>query len=88
MGSEMCIRDRSNAGGVSLETLFIDEGFGSLDPQTLEVAMQTLDQLRSAGRVVGVISHVPAMHDRIPTRVEVCVGADRSSTIRVSNAGE
>lgn len=78
----------SNAGGVSLETLFIDEGFGSLDPQTLEVAMQTLDQLRSAGRVVGVISHVPAMHDRIPTRVEVCVGADRSSTIRVTNAGE
>lgn len=78
----------SNAGGVSLETLFIDEGFGSLDPQTLEVAMQTLDQLRSAGRVVGVISHVPAMHDRIPTRVEVCVGADRSSNIRVTNAGE
>lgn len=76
-----------NAGGLTLETLFIDEGFGSLDPQTLEVAMQTLDHLRNSGRTVGVISHVQAMHDRIPARIEVQVLDDRSSTLSTSGVG-
>lgn len=75
-----------SAGGVELETLFIDEGFGALDPDTLELALQTLDQLRSAGRVIGVISHVPAMHDRIPTKIEVEVMPDRSSRITTATA--
>ncbi|MFD2673741.1 AAA family ATPase [Gulosibacter bifidus] len=80
----------SNAGGLALETLFIDEGFGSLDAETLEVAMQTLEQLRSSGRTVGVISHVPAMHERIPTQLAVRVLPDRSSTIdlRAADPGE
>ncbi|GGA55585.1 nuclease SbcCD subunit C [Pseudoclavibacter endophyticus] len=63
----------AQAGGVRLDTLFIDEGFGSLDTETLEVAMATLDALRAGGRTVGVISHVEAMHEQITARLEVRV---------------
>ncbi|MCS4276904.1 exonuclease SbcC [Mycetocola sp. BIGb0189] len=59
------------AGGITLDTLFIDEGFGSLDAETLDTAMATLDGLRAGGRTVGVISHVPAMQERIPARLTV-----------------
>ncbi|MFZ4841344.1 AAA family ATPase [Mycetocola saprophilus] len=59
------------AGGITLDTLFIDEGFGSLDAETLDTAMATLDGLRAGGRTVGVISHVPAMQERIPARLNV-----------------
>ncbi|WP_243232725.1 AAA family ATPase [Microbacterium sp. CIAB417] len=59
------------AGGITLDTLFIDEGFGSLDADTLEVAMRTLDELRSGGRTVGVISHVEAMQEQIPAQLRV-----------------
>jgi DNA repair protein SbcC/Rad50 len=52
-------------------TLFIDEGFGTLDRDTLEHAMDALDQLRAAGRTVGVISHVPELHERIGVQVKV-----------------
>lgn len=63
----------NRAGGITLDTLFIDEGFGSLDDETLEIAMETLDSLRNNGRTVGVISHVGLMQERIPARVEVAV---------------
>ncbi|KAA9089801.1 AAA family ATPase [Microbacterium radiodurans] len=59
------------AGGIRLDTLFIDEGFGSLDPETLELAMRTLDELRAGGRTVGVISHVEAMKEQLPAQVLV-----------------
>ncbi|RLP82866.1 SMC family ATPase [Mycetocola lacteus] len=59
------------AGDITLDTLFIDEGFGSLDAETLDTAMATLDGLRAGGRTVGVISHVPAMQERIPARLTV-----------------
>ncbi|QCC77204.1 SbcC/MukB-like Walker B domain-containing protein [Nocardioides daphniae] len=61
----------NRAGGVSLDTLFIDEGFGSLDAETLDLAMHTLDSLREHGRTVGVISHVEAMKERIPAQLLV-----------------
>lgn len=61
----------SRAGGIQLDTLFIDEGFGSLDADTLEVAMRTLDELRQGGRTVGVISHVEAMQEAIPAQLTV-----------------
>ncbi|MBW8762055.1 MAG: SMC family ATPase [Microbacterium sp.] len=61
----------SRAGGIRLDTLFIDEGFGSLDGDTLEVAMRTLDELRQGGRTVGVISHVEAMQEQIPAQLLV-----------------
>jgi len=54
-----------------VESLFIDEGFGSLDPQTLDIAMDALDRLHSQGRKVGVISHVQEMKERINTQIRV-----------------
>ncbi|WP_201613470.1 AAA family ATPase [Gulosibacter hominis] len=71
----------AQAGGISLDTLFIDEGFGSLDSETLEVAMRSLDQLRQSGRTIGVISHVEAMHQRIPAKLVVERNPDGSSRL-------
>ncbi|MEA5153302.1 SMC family ATPase [Raineyella sp.] len=75
---------RAEAGGVDLDTLFIDEGFGSLDPSTLENVMAVLDGLRAGGRTVGVISHVADMKDRIPERISVRRRPDGSSTLTVT----
>ncbi len=61
----------AEAGGAELDTLFVDEGFGSLDAETLEDVMDVLDSLREGGRVVGVVSHVAEMRDRIPTQLQV-----------------
>lgn len=61
----------ARAGGIRLDTLFIDEGFGSLDGDTLDVAMATLDELRQGGRTVGIISHVEAMQEQIPAQLTV-----------------
>ncbi|WP_227980066.1 AAA family ATPase [Nocardia spumae] len=61
----------AEAGGLVLDTLFIDEGFGSLDADTLDAVMGVLDELRSGGRVVGVVSHVDEMRQRIPSRLHV-----------------
>lgn len=72
----------ARAGGVRLDTLFIDEGFGSLDSDTLEVAMRTLDELRQGGRTVGVISHVEAMQEQIPAQLSVRATAHGPSVIR------
>ena len=72
----------ARAGGIRLDTLFIDEGFGSLDGDTLEIAMRTLDELRQGGRVVGIISHVEAMKDEIPARLLVEVTPQGPSVIR------
>lgn len=62
------------AGGAALDTLFVDEGFGSLDADTLDDVLGTLDSLRAGGRVVGVISHVAEMADRIPAQLRVAKG--------------
>ncbi len=59
------------SGTLKIETLFIDEGFGSLDPHSLALAMEALDGLQAQGRKVGVISHVQEMHERIPARARV-----------------
>ena len=72
---------QAESGGVSLETLFIDEGFGSLDQDALEAALATLDELRAGGRSVGVISHVQQMQERIPTRIRVVPVAGGGSRI-------
>lgn len=71
------------AGGADLDTLFVDEGFGSLDADTLDDVMDTLDSLRDGGRVVGVVSHVAEMRDRIPTRL-VVAKSRRGSTLAIS----
>ncbi|MDP3968893.1 MAG: SMC family ATPase [Nocardioides sp.] len=59
------------AGGVPMEMLFVDEGFGMLDPDTLDDVLDRLDELRAGGRSVGVVSHVAEMRSRIPVQVHV-----------------
>lgn len=59
------------AGGIHLDTVFIDEGFGSLDSETLDLAINTLIDLQSSGRLVGIISHVGELKERIDARLEV-----------------
>ena len=68
---------------VRVESLFIDEGFGSLDTETLRVAMDALDGLQAMGRKVGVISHVQEMTERIATRIVVQPGAGGKSVVTV-----
>jgi len=65
---------REESGGVTLETLFVDEGFGSLDADTLSVVLDQLDALRARGRAVGVISHVAEMKEWVHDRIEVLPG--------------
>jgi exonuclease SbcC len=72
---------RSEASGSSLETLFVDEGFGSLDQDTLYQVLEQLDQLRAGHRAVGVVSHVTEMKESIPDRIEVRRQPDSTSTI-------
>jgi len=73
----------AEAGGTDLGTLFVDEGFGSLDGDTLDVVLAELGRLRDSGRVVGVVSHVDAMKQAIAERVEVRRTADGASTLVV-----
>ncbi len=70
-------------GGADLDTLFVDEGFGSLDADTLDDVMDTLDSLRDGGRVVGVVSHVAEMRDRIPAQLRVSKSR-RGSTVALA----
>ena len=74
---------RAEAGGVDLDTLFIDEGFGSLDSGTLDQVMGVIDDLRDRGRVIGIVSHVAELKERVPERLEVHRLPDGSSAVRV-----
>jgi DNA repair protein SbcC/Rad50 len=67
------------SGGTEIETLFVDEGFGTLDADTLDDVMDRLDGLRAGGRTVGVVSHVSELRNRIPTQVHVEKGRSGSS---------
>ncbi len=62
---------REEAGGFDLQTLFVDEGFGSLDEDSLEQVLDVLDGLREGGRAVGVVSHVADLRSRIPDQLRV-----------------
>lgn len=75
-----------HSGGIRMEALFVDEGFGTLDPDALELAMDELDALRSGGRMVGVISHVGTMQERIRAGIHV-VPSQTGSTIRLDRVG-
>jgi len=66
------------AGGIRLDTLFIDEGFGSLDPESLDLAVRTLIDLQASGRMVGVISHVPDLKEQMSQRLDVIAGREGS----------
>jgi DNA repair protein SbcC/Rad50 len=77
---------REEAGGFDLQTLFVDEGFGTLDDESLEQVMAVLDDLREGGRAVGVVSHVAELRTRIPSQVIVSK-TERGSTLQVTSAG-
>ncbi|GAB3838759.1 AAA family ATPase [Hymenobacter jeollabukensis] len=70
-----------------IETLFIDEGFGTLDPETLDVALSALETLQGSGKMVGIISHVEALKERVSTQIHVRKGAGGVSTLRVVGFG-
>ncbi len=74
----------AESGGVSLETLFIDEGFGTLDADTLQAVMAEIDHLRAGGRTVGIVSHVAELRDQIAERIAVQRVASGGSTLRVT----
>ncbi|OUD94133.1 Nuclease SbcCD subunit C [Clavibacter michiganensis subsp. michiganensis] len=72
---------QAEAGGLQLGTLFVDEGFGTLDPETLDAVMSELGRLSSGGRTVGIVSHVEELKQRVADRIEVRRRADGSSTL-------
>ncbi|HON76138.1 MAG TPA: SMC family ATPase, partial [Dermatophilaceae bacterium] len=73
---------RAESGGVDLQTLFVDEGFGSLDDDSLDQVMDVLDGLRDGGRSVGIVSHVPELRQRIPAQV-VVTKSETGSSVRL-----
>jgi exonuclease SbcC len=66
------------SGGINLDTIFVDEGFGTLDPEALDFAMRALIDLQQGGRLVGIISHVPELRERMDARLEV-ITTDKGS---------
>ncbi len=70
---------QNHLGGVRLDAVFVDEGFGTLDPEALELAMRTLTDLQAGGRMVGIISHVPELRDQIAKRLVIKKGLDGST---------
>ncbi len=73
----------NRSGGITLDTLFIDEGFGSLDSETLDIAMHTLDSLRENGRTIGLISHVESMKERVPAQLVVDTSPRGTSSVEL-----
>lgn len=69
---------QSYAGGVHIETMFVDEGFGSLDPESLDSAIGSLMELRNIGRLVGIISHVAELRERLDAKLDVTLGKSGS----------
>lgn len=76
----------ATTGGIKLDTMFIDEGFGSLDGDTLEEAMRALNDLAQSNRLVGIISHVEALEKRIDNKIVVSKDANGSSVAKVITA--
>ena len=70
---------QANAGGISLDTIFIDEGFGTLDSESLDNAISSLIALQKGGRLVGIISHVPELKERIEAKLEIKSSLEGSS---------
>jgi exonuclease SbcC len=71
---------QSYAGGVRLDTMFIDEGFGTLNPESLDHAINCMIDLQNSGRLVGIISHVPELKERIDAQLEVRATTSSSTT--------
>ena len=74
---------QSQSGGIRLDTMFVDEGFGTLDDESLELAMRALASLAGGHRLIGIISHVDSLKSRIEKRIEATKGADGKSSVRI-----
>ena len=74
---------QQRAGGIEIEALFIDEGFGSLDEESLEMAMEALEMIENEGRMIGIISHVRELRARILQQVFVETNGSGQSRIRI-----
>ena len=77
----------AQSGGRYLDCIFIDEGFGTLDGETLDFALNTLIELHQAGRVIGIISHVAELKERIPCRIEIVAQKEGSSIVQSDGVG-
>ena len=73
----------AGSGHASLDAIFLDEGFGTLDPEALDVVASAIEELGASGRMVGVVSHVRELAERVPVRFEVRRGAESSTVERV-----
>ena len=75
---------QESASSISLDMIFIDEGFGTLDADTLQAVMAQIDHLRAGGRTVGIVSHVAELRDQIAERIAVRRVASGGSTLKVT----
>ena len=73
----------AESGGVAMETLFVDEGFGTLDPETLQTVLAELGRLQAGGRTVGIVSHIEELRRQVPNRIEVTT-TPVGSTLRIT----
>ena len=69
---------------MTIGSLFIDEGFGTLDSNTLETVISTLETLKSQGKMIGIISHVDSLKERIPVQIQVLKKSNGVSTVTIS----
>ena len=79
---------QSHAGGLRLDTMFVDEGFGSLDSESLSLVMDALLSLTEGSRLVGIISHVEELRERIERQVQVTKRREGGSTCRIVGADQ
>ena len=73
-------------GRLQIEALFIDEGFGTLDADSLNIAMMALEEIESEGRVIGIISHVEELNQRVPQQIQVKANGNGLSHIQVQTS--
>ena len=83
LGLADALADVSAESAPALESIFLDEGFGTLDPETLDVVASAIEELGASGRMVGIVTHIRELADRMPARFEVTRGATSSSVERV-----
>ncbi len=81
---ELSEQVQRTSGAVHLESLFIDEGFGTLNPETLQVVSETIQSLRAGGRMVGIITHIPEPRDEFEQKILVTKSASGSAVRVVS----
>jgi exonuclease SbcC len=77
------IADLATEGGPRLESMFLDEGFGTLDPDTLDIVATTMEELSASGRLIGIVTHIRDLADRMPVRFEVHKDATTARVERV-----